>query len=303
MIDVIIDSLIDSSKVLPFLFAVYVIIEIIEKKLMFATRAKKLLRGKFAPLMGVGMGLIPQCGFSVMATNLYISRNITVGTLIAVFISTSDEAIPILLSSPSTAWKLLPMLGVKILYALFIGYLLDLIFWKRNVAIFTSSEEKAKEEVHEESEIGCCHHELKRDEGEQNNKKDILKTYLLHPLVHSVKVFLYILIINFLFGTLIYFVGQDKITVFLSQSGWYQPVIAGLIGLIPNCASSVIISQLYILGGISFGSCVAGLCVNAGMGVALLFRKNKNIKENLFVLGVLYLAGVLLGFILTPIPW
>lgn len=313
MTEVIIDALRDSALVLPFLFAVYVLIEIIEKKLMFANKAKAVLRGKYAPLIGVGMGLIPQCGFSVMATNLYLSRQITVGTLIAVFISTSDEAIPILISNPSTAWKLLPMLGIKVLFALFMGYLLDLIFKKRNERIFAGTlieehgheghehDHEHKEEEHEE-EIGCCHHELKKTDG-KGSKKDILKEYLFHPFVHSIKVFLYILIINFAFGTLIYFVGQDKIAMFLSESGWYQPLIAGIIGLIPNCAASVIISQMYVLGGISFGACVTGLSVNAGIAIALLFRRNKNVKDSLFILAVLYISGVVLGLALTPIPW
>lgn len=311
MTEVIIDSLIDSAKVLPFLFVVYVLIEVIEKKLMFASKAKRLLRGKYAPLIGVGMGLIPQCGFSVMATNLYLSKNITVGTLLAVFIATSDEAIPILISNPDTAWKLFPMLAVKVIYALFIGYLLDVIFRKRNEEIFRAKDEEEREKAarHEdigeenEEEIGCCHHELKKDDGKRHDKKEILKDYIGHPLIHSMKVFIYILIINFAFGTLIYYVGQDKITMFLAESGWYQPFVAGLIGLIPNCAASVIVSQLYILGGISFGSCVTGLSVNAGIALALLFRKSKNLKDNLFILAVLYLSGVILGLALTPIPW
>ncbi len=311
MTEVIIDSLIDSAKVLPFLFVVYVLIEVIEKKLMFASKAKRLLRGKYAPLIGVGMGLIPQCGFSVMATNLYLSKNITVGTLLAVFIATSDEAIPILISNPATAWKLFPMLAIKVIYALFIGYLLDVIFRKRNEEMFREKDEEDREkaarheDTHEEDEeeIGCCHHELKKDDGKHHDKKEILKDYIGHPLIHSIKVFIYILIINFAFGTLIYYVGQDKITLFLAKSGWYQPFVAGLIGLIPNCAASVIVSQLYILGGISFGSCVTGLSVNAGIALALLFRKSKNLKDNLFILAVLYLSGVILGLALTPIPW
>lgn len=311
MTEVIIDALIDSAKVLPFLFVVYVLIEIIEKKLMFAAKAKRLLRGKYAPLIGVGMGLIPQCGFSVMATNLYLSKNITVGTLLAVFIATSDEAIPILISNPATAWKLFPMLAVKVIYALFIGYLFDVIFRKRNEEIFRAKDEEEREKAarhedsheEEEEEIGCCHHELKKDDGKRRDKKEIFKDYVGHPLIHSIKVFVYILIINFAFGTLIYYVGQEKITLFLSESGWYQPFVAGLIGLIPNCAASVIVSQLYILGGISFGSCVTGLSVNAGIALALLFRKSKKLKDNLFILAVLYLSGVILGLALTPIPW
>lgn len=278
---------------------------------MFAAKAKRLLRGKYAPLIGVGMGLIPQCGFSVMATNLYLSKNITVGTLLAVFIATSDEAIPILISNPATAWKLFPMLAVKVIYALFIGYLFDVIFRKRNEEIFRAKDEEEREKAarhedsheEEEEEIGCCHHELKKDDGKRRDKKEIFKDYVGHPLIHSIKVFVYILIINFAFGTLIYYVGQEKITLFLAESGWYQPFVAGLIGLIPNCAASVIVSQLYILGGISFGSCVTGLSVNAGIALALLFRKSKNLKENLFILAVLYLSGVIIGLALTPIPW
>lgn len=319
MIDVIVDALLDTLLVLPFLFAVYLIIELIERRLMFADRAKRLLRGKYAPLIGAGMGLIPQCGFSVMATNLYLTNNLTIGTLFAVFIATSDEAIPILLSSGTTALKLLPMLGIKVLFALFMGYLLDFIFHKKNAerlkladeAVMHANEsehtadacghvEEAHGEEHDE-EVGCCHHKLEK--GGKVDKKDIFKVYILHPLIHSLKVFLYIFVINIIFGTIIYYVGEDKITVFLAQSGWWQPFVAGLIGLIPNCAASVIISQLYVLGGLTFGSCVTGLSVNAGIALALLFRKNADIKNSLFILAVLYLSGVAMGLILTPIPW
>lgn len=317
MIEVLVDAVLDSLLVLPFLFVVYVLIEFIEKRLMFASRAKRLLRGKYAPLIGVGVGLIPQCGFSVMATNLYLSKNLTIGTLIAVFIATSDEAIPILLSNGATALKLLPLLGIKILFALFMGYLLDVIFRKRNAETLSLSadtttvsmqgakesadSEKAIAKEESEEETGCCRHVLEKSG--KIDKKDWYKNYLFHPLIHSLKVFFYILLINFAFGTLIYFVGQDRISVFLAQSGWWQPFIAGLVGLIPNCAASVIISQLYVLGGLTFGSCVTGLSINAGIAMALLFRKNSNIKDSIFILAVLYLSSVLLGVMLTPIPW
>ncbi|MBR1747267.1 MAG: arsenic efflux protein [Clostridia bacterium] len=357
------DALKDALLVLPFLFVVYLLIEFIEQKLMFARKAKHLLRGKFAPLIGTGMGLIPQCGFSVMATNLYLSNNLTIGTLIAVFISTSDEAIPILLGSGADAWKLLPILGVKVVYALLMGYLLDFIFRKKNAERLLQADEARKHrleehehesdregeiydpatgatlavtegatgevvEVHDEHhhhahdgphdhdheghehqldedgdehevEMGCCHHKLEHTG--KMTKKEAIKAYLLHPFVHSLKVFAYVLLINIAFGTLIYFVGEDKIAAFLESSGFWQPFVAGLVGLIPNCAASVIIAQLYALGGLTFGSCVTGLSVNAGIAIALLFRKNKNWKESLFIVGVLYLSGVILGIALTPI--
>ncbi len=305
MTEVISDALLDSLPILPFLFIVYVLIEVLERRLMFASRAKRLLRGKFAPLIGAGVGLIPQCGFSVMATNLYLSGNLTVGTLMAVFIATSDEAIPILITNGTTALRLLPLLAIKVLFALFMGYLLDVIFRKRNAEKFALSEINATvgaESAEEETETGCCHHKLEKSK-HSTDRKEMLKEYLLHPFVHSIKVFLYILVINLLFGTLIYFIGRDKIAVFLSQSGWWQPFVAGLVGLIPNCAASVIISQMYVLGGITFGACLTGLSVNAGIALALLLRKNKNIKDSIFILLTLYFSGVILGLACTPIPW
>ena len=337
------DALKDALLVLPFLFVVYLLIEFIEQKWMFAGRAKRLLRGKLAPLIGTGMGLIPQCGFSVMATNLYLSNNLTIGTLIAVFISTSDEAIPIMLGSGANAWKILPILGVKVVFALFMGYMLDLVFRKKNAERLSLGEEtrrqkmemhehahEAKEEVYDpatkstisvepephdhdhdhehedddlddhETEMGCCHHKLEHT-GKLRGK-DAVKAYLLHPFVHSLKVFAYILLINVAFGTLLYFVGEEKIAAFLEASGFWQPFVAGLVGLIPNCAASVIVAQLYALGGLTFGSCVTGLSVNAGIALALLFRKGKNWKESLLIVAILYLSGVVLGIALTPIP-
>ena len=327
--DLLWDALKDSLIVLPFLFAVYLLIEIIERKLMFASRAKKVLRGKYAPLMGAGIGLIPQCGFSVMATNLYLSNNLTLGTLLAVFISTSDEAIPIILSDYTSAWKLLPMLAIKVVYAVMVGYAVDFVFRKRNAArlspldnvtpcavattgesVGITEEDEHDHDAHahdhghedeDEVEIGCCHHKL--EHVGKVTGKDFVKVYLLHPLVHSLKVFLYILIINIAFGLLIYFVGEARIGAFLEASGFWQPFVAGLVGLIPNCAASVIIAELYVLGGLSFGSTVTGLCVNAGISLALLFRKNKNVKDSLLIVAILYFTSVILGLALTPIPW
>lgn len=322
MSEVLLDSLSDSALVLPFLFAVYLLIEILEHNLIFANRTKYLLQGKLAPLMGAGIGLIPQCGFSVMATNLYLAGKLSLGTLIAVFIATSDEAVPILIADGDTALKLLPMLAFKVIYAVFIGYLTDLIvnarkrkkietetapqregyedFTEGNVA---NDEVKPLTDADEETEKGCCGHKLEYKKDSAEGAKEKLKTYLLHPFIHSLKIFLYVFVITFLFGTLIYYVGEDKIAVFLSKSGWWQPFLTALVGLIPNCASSVIIARLYVMGGLTFGSCLAGLCANAGIGLALLFRRNKNFAESLIVAVVLYVSGVAVGLALSPIPW
>lgn len=322
MSDVLIDSLLDSALVLPFLFAVYLLIEILEHNLMFANRTKYLLQGKLAPLMGAGIGLIPQCGFSIMATNLYLAGKLSLGTLIAVFIATSDEAVPILIADGDTALKLLPMLAFKVIYAVFIGYLTDLIAKarkrKRAETEMTPQREdnnyptendtasaisEPLTDDNAETEKGCCGHKLEYRKTSSDGTKEKLKTYLLHPFIHSLKIFLYVFVITFLFGTLIYYVGQDKIAAFLSGSGWWQPFLTALVGLIPNCASSVIIARLYVMGGLTFGSCLAGLCSNAGIGLALLFRRNKNFAESFIVALVLYFSGVAVGLALSPLPW
>lgn len=295
MKEVLLDAALDSLELLPFLFVVYVFIEVIEKQLMFAERANRLLTGKFAPAIGVGLGLIPQCGFSVMSANLYLAGKITLGTLLAVFISTSDEAIPILLSNADTVAKILPILGIKLVLALFIGYFVNIIFKDAKFGSLFPSDKKIPIE---EEAFGCCHHPLVKDR--TVSRRDLAKTYLLHPLIHSLKIFLYIFVINIIFGSLVFYVGRDKIAVFLAESGLWQPFVAGLIGLIPTCASSVIITQLYALGGLTFGSCVAGLSVNAGIGMAVIFRQC-SIKESLFILCMTYLPSVFAGVLLTPL--
>lgn len=318
MSEVLIDSLLDSLLVLPFLFAVYLIIEILEHNLIFANRTKYLLQGKLAPLMGAGIGLIPQCGFSVMATNLYLAGKLSLGTLLAVFIATSDEAVPILIADGATALKLLPMLAFKVIYAVFIGYLIDLIVSAKNnrknhslahtegsndenITVIT---EQNGEKNYEETEKGCCGHKLEfKSDAANNGVKEKLKTYLYHPFIHSLKIFLYVFAITFLFGTVIYYVGEDAIASFLSRSGRWQPFLTSLVGLIPNCASSVIIARLYVMGGLTFGSCLAGLCSNAGIGLALLFRRGKKFSETLIVTLILYFSGAVAGLILSPIPW
>lgn len=288
MLEVLRDAIIDSLKILPFLFLVYVFIEVIEHAVTPKLSAR-LFAGKLAPLIGTAAGILPQCGFSVIATNLYAKQHIALGTLLAVFISTSDEALPIMLSNTAALPKILPLMGIKIILALVVGYSVNFFVRKKVL-------DKTAENI---GTTGCHHHKIS---GDKNEKFDA-KTYILHPLKHTATVFAFILVVNIIFGALIYGVGEQTLTDFLTDVKYFQPLIAALIGLIPNCASSVIITQAYVLGQISMGAAVAGLSVNAGLGFAMLFKQNKNLKENVFILVFLFVLSVLVGtgiMLITP---
>lgn len=304
----------DSIMILPFLFLVYVLIEVIEMYSVSTLKSKHLLQGKYSPLIASSLGLVPQCGFSVVATDLYTKSYISVGTLLAVFIATSDEAIPIMLSSPKSAKMLIPMLIIKFVVALVVGYSVyfveKYIAKKRgNVESETTPELKKVDEHYDHHEhdehhehhehdehgedvsIGCCGHSL----DEQPTK---LQRFLLHPLIHSLKIILFIFIVNLILETVLTFVGEDKLAMALGVDTLYQPLVSALVGLIPNCASSVAITQLYVSGALSFGACVAGLTANAGVAYVMLFKRGKDIKKNLGIVGAMYGISVIVGFII-----
>ena len=299
-----------------------------EEKISTGTKFFKYTQGKYATLVGAGLGLIPQCGFSVVASDLYARRYIKVGTLLAIFIATSDEAVPIILSNPTKAYVIFPILAIKFVFALVVGYGADLILTKyyksnplikgtlkdisaknhnhehdkehkqehKNNANFELSETK-NENVITEAELevdGCCGHNIE-------GKRSTLKQFFLHPLVHSLKVFAYILAINLIMGFVIHFVGEQNVVNFMQSIVWLQPLLVAIVGLIPNCASSVLITQLYLINGISFGATISGLCVNAGIALMVLFKENKNVKHNLFIVGSLLLASVILGYAIMGI--
>lgn len=285
--DILLDSLIDSAKILPILLAVYFLIEFLEYKFADKYQKTQLLKGKVSPIFGALFGCIPQCGFSVIASDLYAKRRISIGALIAVFISTSDEAIPIMLSNYKSIPALLALIGIKIVFAIVVGYITYLIY----PLIFKKS---IKEEIipsnEEEHHFGCCKHEV----------NEVKKYDYIHPLIHSLKIFLIIFVANVLIGVIIEFgfKGKANLSAFLTSSFALQPLFACLIGLIPNCASSVVLTQLYLMGGISFGSVVAGLSVNAGIGILILFKQNKKIAENLFIIGIAFVFSLALGYAL-----
>lgn len=268
------DALIDSVKVLPVLFAAYIAIEYIEHK-----SSDKLIKGlgKFGIAGGAFLGCLPQCGFSAAASNLYAGRIITTGTLIAVFISTSDEAIPVLLSKPGNLNTIIMLIAVKMLIAIIAGVMADYVFkgfFRKNT----------KEDI-----AGAIHKHVCIDCG-CNDEHGIIKP----ALKHTVNIFLFILLINLLLNILISFAGENMSRILLNDN-ILQPALAGIIGLIPNCAASIILTQLFIEGSVSFGSVIAGLSSSAGVGLVVLFRTNRNITENVRIVAYIYIISVLSG--------
>lgn len=324
--DVILDALIDTAKLLPLLFIVYYIIELIEYKYALKFQNNRFLKGKASPVIGALLGCVPQCGFSVVTTDLYSRGSVSIGALIAVYIATSDEAIPLMISNPDSILWLLALIGIKIVLAILIGYLamyLYKVIFKRKKEYVSpnnhnekvveddhSHNENDKEDIHNEqtsgvvlegnvgeinaetqSDVhgGCCHHHVGK------------KTFdWLHPLLHCLKISAFILVINLLFGFITeIWIGEEALTNFLASSLHWQPVLAIIIGLIPNCVSSVVITELFLMGGLSFGSLVAGLMVNAGIGLIILLKQNKNWKENLFIFLMLIIPSLIAGYALN----
>ena len=308
MLDIILDCLSDSLKMLPLIFLTYVIIELIERKADFAKNGR-FLTGKAAPVLGSLAGVFPQCGISVMSAKLYERGIIGVGTLLSVFIATSDEAFSILISSPQRL-MLIPLLLIKIVIAIIVGEIANLIFHKRTVV----EDEKFD---HEEICAHCHDHgtEDNEDEGSHDddhhgkhshNEKLWAKRYLLVPFIHSLQTFAYVLVVTLVFGILFAdngLIGADKLSAFLDSSKYFAPFITSLIGLIPNCASSAVITSAYVRGAISFGAMTAGLISNAGVGLAILFKNTQKTKRNLILTLTLYLIGSICGIIISSLEY
>ena len=280
MLEVFEDAIIDSVKLLPFLFITYLIMEYIEHKTKDKTKETIKKSGKIGPLVGGILGIVPQCGFSVSATNLYAARVITLGTLIAVYLSTSDEMLPIFISEGVEIGVITKILGIKLVIGIVAGFAIDFVIRLKN-----------KGKVEEEKIIDLCEKEHCHCE------HGILKS----SLKHTINIFLFILVITLIINIAIYFIGEETIAGFMKNQPILGPVIAGLIGLIPNCASSVLITQMYLENMITASTMIAGLLVGAGVGLAVLFRTNKGIKENIKITALLYAIGVFSGIILQLI--
>lgn len=276
--EILFDALADSLRMLPFLFAAYWLIEYVERR--HSERVERALAGggRFGFVPGALLGLLPQCGFSAMAANLYASRVITLGTLLAVFLATSDEAVPLLLASPGHWRQLALLLGVKLTVALAAGFCIDFVLKGAVPRALRGGY------LGSATDVDCHDHE---------EADGILKA----AVRHTRHIFLFILAFNLALGVLAACVGEDAVGAFLAGAGPWQPAVAGLVGMIPNCVSSVLLTQLYMAGQLSLSGAVAGLCTGAGVGLAVLLRANKSWKQNLFIAALLYGVGVAAGLL------
>ena len=279
--EVVLDGLIDVLKLIPFLFVAFLILEYIEHKMSKKNKDILSRNKKVGPLVGSFLGAFPQCGFSSLATNLFSSRVITLGTLIAVYLSTSDEMLPLMIAQKVNVLTIIKIIGAKFIVGLIFGYIIDLIYRKNH-----KKEEKIDSHIHD-----MCHdHDCHCEDG-------ILKS----SIIHTLKIVLYIFIATILIGSLIYFIGEDSIKNILKHGNILTYFLASLIGLIPNCASSVIITELYLNSMISLGTLLSGTLTGAGVGLLILFKENKHFKENLMIVSIIYFIGVLIGFLIDLI--
>ena len=271
MIDVILDTFIDGVKLLPFLFITFLLMELIEHKFGDKLNNKLSKVNKFGPILGSILGIVPQCGISASATNLYITRVITYGTLISVYLSTSDEMLPILISEKADPVLIFKLLFIKLICGMFFGFLIDLIFRKKN---------------HEDIKDFCDIEDCDCDHG-------ILKS----SIIHTLKTFLYIIVISFILNIVLHYFGESFLEDLLMKNNPFAIIITAVIGLIPNCSTSILLTELYLKDLISVGKLIGGLLVNSGVGLLILIRYNKNSKENLKTIIILLLIGIIVGFI------
>lgn len=277
MKEVILDTIVDSLKLIPFLLVAFLIIELLEHKLNNKTKSIITKSKKVGPIIGSLLGVIPQCGFSVMATNLYITRIITLGTLISIYLSTSDEMLIIMISEKVEISLILKILLIKIFFGIIYGLIIDKIINKKK------KDKETNYELCDEEHCDCNH------------------SILLSAIKHTLHITLFIFIITLIINTIFTLLGDNYLSKILLNNSILSPFITSLIGLIPNCAASVILTELYLNSTISLGALIGGLLTSSGSSLLVLIKNNKNQKENLSIILLLYTLGVLSGIIIELI--
>ena len=277
MKEVILDTITDSLKLIPFLLVAFLIIELLEHKLNNKTKSIITKSKKIGPIIGSLLGVIPQCGFSVMATNLYITRIITLGTLISIYLSTSDEMLIIMISEKVEISLILKILLIKIFFGIVYGLIIDKIINKKK------KDKETNYELCDEEHCDCNH------------------SILLSAIKHTLHITLFIFIITLIINTIFTLLGDNYLSKILLNNSILSPFITSLIGLIPNCAASVILTELYLNSTISLGALIGGLLTSSGSSLLVLIKNNKNKKENLSIILLLYTLGVLSGIIIELI--
>lgn len=278
MKEVLLDTLLDAIKIIPFLFVTFLLMEYIEHGFTKKGKEKIKKAGNLGPFFGGLLGAVPQCGFSVMATNLYATRIVTLGTLISIYLSTSDEMLPILISQKCSFSIIIKILLIKVLIGMLAGFIIDFIIRKKSK---TSNYEIKKfcDEEHCDCEHGIVKSSIK----------------------HTFNILIFIIVITLLLNLGFYYFGNDSIEKLFLKDSFFSPFISSLIGLIPNCGASVILTELYLNNVISFASVIAGLLTGSGVALLVLFKINKNVKENVKILLTLYFIGALSGIVIEII--
>ena len=310
-------SLQDVLYLVPFLYLTYLAMECLEHKCGARTQNAVQSAGSAGPAIGSILGIVPQCGFSAAAATLWAGRVITLGTLFAVFLSTSDEMLPIFIAEQVDPATIARILGAKVLVGMIMGFALDALyrmFYARDklrihelcardkchcVSDCATCENnpEAVYEHHDDCAASCTHEAHQHDHTHDHNAK----TLLLSALIHTLEVAIYIFLITCVFNFILEVVGEDVLAKFLAQSPEVAILISALVGLIPNCAASVAIAQLYVEGVLGAGAMFAGLLVSAGVGLLVLVRANRPLKQNLAIVAGLYAAGVVWGFLVNAL--
>ena len=278
MKEVLLDTLLDAIKIIPFLFVTFLLMEYIEHGFTKKGKEKIKKAGNLGPFFGSLLGAVPQCGFSVMATNLYATRIVTLGTLISIYLSTSDEMLPILISQRCSFSVIIKILLIKVLIGMLAGFIIDFIIRKK-----TKSSNYEIKKFCDEEHCDCEH--------------GIIKS----SIKHTFNILIFIIVITLLLNLGFYYFGNDSIEKLFLKDSFFSPFISSLIGLIPNCGASVILTELYLNNVISFASVIAGLLTGSGVALLVLFKINKNVKENVKILLTLYFIGALSGVIIEII--
>lgn len=276
MLDIITDTLSDSIKLLPFLFLTYLAMEYLEHRAGSRMQHTIQRSGKWGPVIGSVLGAFPQCGFSAAASNLYAGRIITRGTLLSIYLSTSDEMLPVLVSENAGIDLILKILGVKIVIGMTAGLLIDYVIARSRRG---DGEELQIEHMCEQHHCHC--------------ENGIVKS----ALHHTAEIFLYLLLISFILNIVIAVIGEDFLADLVLNRPVIGELVAGAVGMIPNCAASVVITQLYLKGILRAGAMMSGLLSGAGVGILVLLRVNDRRKENAVIIGLLYASGVLAGLL------
>ena len=276
LMDVILDTLLDALKLLPFLFVAFLIIEFVEHKLDKNNKKALAKAGSYGPWVGGLLGAFPQCGFSALTTNLYVTRIISLGTLISVYLSTSDEMLIVLLSENAPISEVIKIIAIKVLIGVVLGVIIDLVY---------RPKKKNKEDYHLCDDDHCdCEHSIVKS-----------------TIIHTLKTLLFIVVVTFIINILFELIGEDNLSKLFLKDNIFAPFVASIVGLIPNCGASIALTEFYLSDVITLGTAIGGLLTGAGVGLLILFKQNKNLKENISIVLLLYLIGSIFGVLLNLI--